>query len=57
MSDTRSHEAVATALGYEDELLATLDLPLGKLNILRGLGSGLTRRNGDPEGTFWAIGD
>ena len=57
MSQTRSAEAVATALEYEDELLATLELPSGKLDILRGLGSGSTRRCGDPEGTFWAVGD
>ena len=57
MSQARSAEAVATALEYEDELLATLDLPSGKLNILRGLGSGLTSRCDDPEGTFWAVGD
>ena len=57
MSHPRLAEAVATALEYKDELLTTLDLPSGKLNILRGLGSGLTRRCNDPEGTFWAVGD
>lgn len=57
MSHTLSSAAVGTPLQYEDELLATLNLPGGQLMILRGVGSGLTRRSGDPEGVFWAVGD
>ncbi|HEX8301417.1 esterase-like activity of phytase family protein [Sphingomonas sp.] len=48
---------IATRLKYTDELLDTLDLPLRPLRITRGIGSGLARRSGDPEGVFWAVGD
>ncbi|MFD1951685.1 esterase-like activity of phytase family protein [Sphingomonas arantia] len=51
-----SHTKV-TELAYQDETLATLDLPNGTLRVTRGLGSGLTRRAGDPPGIVWAIGD
>ena len=57
MCHTMSSAAAGTALQYEDELLSTLDLPDGQLRILRGVGSGLTRRIDDPDGTFWAVGD
>ena len=57
MPNTPSSVAIATALLYDDELLAALALPTGKLPILRGVGSGLTRRVDDPAGTFWAVGD
>ena len=57
MNDTLSPEAILTAIQYEDELLATLELPSGNLRILRGVGSGLTTRLGAPSGTFWAVGD
>ncbi|HVR91930.1 MAG TPA: esterase-like activity of phytase family protein [Novosphingobium sp.] len=57
MSHTLSSAAVGTALQYVDELLAKLDLPGGQLLVLRGVGSGLTRRIDDPEGIFWAVGD
>ena len=57
MDHTPSSVAIATALRYDDELLVTLVLPTGKLQILRGVGSGLTRRVDDPAGTFWAVGD
>lgn len=46
-----------TELKYDDEELARLELPGGTLRITRGIGSGLTRRAGDPEGVLWAIGD
>ena len=46
---------VVTPLAYADERLETIDLPGGKLEIVRGLGSGLARHASD--GTFWGIGD
>ena len=57
MNETLSSPVVATALQYEEELLATLNFPFGKLDIFRGVGSGLTRRVNDPAGTIWAVGD
>lgn len=47
----------AERLAYEDEVLGEIALPGGTLRMTRGLGSGLTRRAGDPPGTVWAIGD
>lgn len=47
----------ATRLAYDDELLTTLSLPRAPLAVRRGVGSGLTRRAGDPAGVFWAVGD
>ena len=47
----------ATRLHFDDELLTTLGLPGGPLNVWRGLGSGLTRREDDPPGVIWAVGD
>ncbi|ATY32344.1 esterase-like activity of phytase family protein [Sphingomonas psychrotolerans] len=44
----------ATPLAFTDEILETLALPGGALQIVRGLGSGLAR--GD-DGSIWAIGD
>lgn len=57
MNHTVSSELLLTAVCYEDELLATLDLPSGEMKILRGVGSGLARRINDPVGTLWAVGD
>ncbi|MEG3088787.1 esterase-like activity of phytase family protein [Sphingomonas sp. PB4P5] len=51
-----SHDHV-TQLAYHDEELACLELPGGRLRVTRGLGSGLTRRIGDPDGIVWAVGD
>ena len=47
----------ATRLLFDDELLATLQLPGAPLAVWRGVGSGLTRRAGDPPGVVWAVGD
>lgn len=57
MDDALSPEAILTAVQYEEEVLATLELPSGNLRILRGVGSGLTTRLGASAGTFWAVGD
>lgn len=46
-----------TQLAYDDEELARLVLPRDTLRVTRGLGSGLSRRPGDPPGLVWAIGD
>jgi hypothetical protein len=54
---TEETTCTATRLHYEDELLRTLDLPRARLSVVRGIGSGLARRPGDPPGTFWAAGD
>lgn len=48
---------VATRLAFDDEVLATVELPGGPLTVWRGLGSGLTRRADDPPGIIWAVGD
>lgn len=50
-------QVIVTPLDYDDAVLATLDLPAGRLVVTRGLGSGLATRRGDPPGTVWAIGD
>jgi hypothetical protein len=52
-----THTIRATRLDYADELLGAIALPGGTLRITRGLGSGLSRRAGDPPGTAWAVGD
>lgn len=44
-------------LKWRDESLGVVETPNGNLPITRGLGSGLTRRAGDPAGRLWAIGD
>lgn len=49
--------ARVTELAYHDEALASLVLPRGTLHFTRGIGSGLSRRNGDPNGVIWAVGD
>jgi len=47
----------AERLHWQDELLAEVELPGGRLRMTRGLGSGLARRPTDAPGLFWAIGD
>ena len=46
-----------TRLSFCDETLGRIALPGGDLVVTRGVGSGLTRRAGDPPGKIWAIGD
>lgn len=46
--------ATVTALRFEDEELARLDLPGGELLVWRGIGSGLCV---DRQGRVWAVGD
>lgn len=41
-------------LHFEDEVLATLDLPAARLTVTRGVGSGLSK---SPDGRIWAVGD
>lgn len=42
---------------YSDEALGQVSVPAGPVRLIRGCGSGLTRRPGDPPGRFWAVGD
>jgi hypothetical protein len=49
--------AHVTELAYDDEELARLSFPSDTLRVTRGIGSGLTRRAGDPEGVAWAVRD
>jgi hypothetical protein len=52
------HDAVTvTRLTWTDHVLDEVETPNGRLRITLGLGSGLTRRAGDPAGVVWAIGD
>ncbi|MDP3631643.1 hypothetical protein [Phenylobacterium sp.] len=44
-------------LAWQDQPLGEITLPAGVLRATLGLGSGLTRRPGDPPGRFWALGD
>jgi hypothetical protein len=46
-----------TRLLYSDEVLGRLTLPARDMVITRGIGSGLSRRFGDPPNRVWAIGD
>lgn len=48
---------VVQRLAWEDEALGSIPLPARPLKLRSGFGSGLTRRAGDPEGHFWAVGD
>ena len=57
MSGDRHATATATPLVFEDELLRTIDAPTGRVEVLRGIGSGLAQRAGDPPDRLWAIGD
>ena len=44
-------------LAWHDQPLGEVALPAGVLRATLGLGSGLTRRPGDPAGRLWALGD
>ncbi|HEX8124781.1 MAG TPA: esterase-like activity of phytase family protein [Allosphingosinicella sp.] len=44
-------------LDWTDEPLGEIDLPKGKMRFRSGFGSGLSRRQGDPPGVVWAVGD
>lgn len=44
-------------LDWRDRSLGEIALPDGVLRATLGLGSGLTRRPGDPPGRLWALGD
>jgi hypothetical protein len=46
-----------TPLAFEDEPLGDVSAPAGPVRLIRGLGSGLARRSGEPRGRFWAVGD
>lgn len=46
-----------TPLDFADEIMDRIDLPGGVLEVVRGIGSGLTRLPGDPPNRIWAIGD
>jgi hypothetical protein len=44
-------------LRWRDPPLRDIALPGGRLRLTLGIGSGLTRRAGDPPGRFWGLGD
>lgn len=44
-------------LAWDDEILGSITLPARSIILRSGFGSGLTRRAGDPDGHFWAVGD
>lgn len=44
-------------LAWRDQVLAEARLPKRTLTVTLGLGSGLSRRPGDPPGRLWAVGD
>ncbi|MGH6963867.1 MAG: esterase-like activity of phytase family protein [Phenylobacterium sp.] len=46
-----------TRLKWRDPPLGEIGLPGGVLRLTLGIGSGLGRRPGDPEGRFWGVGD
>jgi hypothetical protein len=47
----------AQALRFDDEVLCEIPTPNGPVRVVRGLGSGLARRAGDPPDVVWAVGD
>ena len=47
----------ARRLEWSDLPLADLATPAGAMRLTRSLTSGLTRREGDPPGVFWGVGD
>ncbi|WP_240008412.1 esterase-like activity of phytase family protein [Pseudaquidulcibacter saccharophilus] len=57
MKKSNSNVISVTQINYQDEELTSIGLPNGEMKITRGLGSGLTQREGDPKNHFWAIGD
>ncbi|HEX8621762.1 MAG TPA: hypothetical protein VF718_07300, partial [Allosphingosinicella sp.] len=44
-------------LDWADEALGEIDLPKRTMRFRSSLGSGLSRRAGDPPGVVWALGD
>jgi hypothetical protein len=50
-------KATVERLAWTDPEIGTIDLPRAPLVLRTGLGSGLTRRQGDPPGHVWAVGD
>ena len=44
-------------LDWADEPLGDIELPKRTMRLRSGFGSGLSRREGDPPGTVWAVGD
>jgi hypothetical protein len=46
-----------TRLAWTEQTLGTVPFPKQPLIIRSGFGSGLARRQGDPDGHIWAIGD
>ncbi|MET0273367.1 MAG: esterase-like activity of phytase family protein [Phenylobacterium sp.] len=46
-----------TPLRWRDPPLREIALPGGVLRLTLGIGSGLSRRPGDPPGRFWGLGD
>ncbi|HEU0043742.1 esterase-like activity of phytase family protein [Sphingomonas sp.] len=44
-------------LAWEEQPIGGIDLPIKRLEMVWGFGSGLTHRKGDPPGRVWAIGD
>ena len=57
MTGDRYSTVTATPLLFDDEVIGTIDAAGGSIEVLRGIGSGLARRAGDPTDTLWAIGD
>jgi hypothetical protein len=49
--------ATVERLAWTDPEIGTIALPRAPLILRTGLGSGLTRRQGDPPGHVWAVGD
>ena len=47
----------ARRLEWSDLPLADVATPAGPMRLTRSLTSGLTRREGDPPGVFWGVGD
>ncbi|WP_411287368.1 esterase-like activity of phytase family protein [Phenylobacterium sp.] len=46
-----------TPLRWRDPPLGEIAFPAGVLRLTLGVGSGLSRRPGDPPGRFWGLGD
>lgn len=57
MQDEPSPGWRATRLAFADEPIETVDQPARPLRLLRGFGSGLAVRPGDPPSVAWAVGD
>ncbi len=46
-----------TPLAFDDEVVRRLQVPAGEVELVRGVGSGLSLRAGDPPGRMWSVGD